>query len=52
MQRGHRLAIMSVDGEYGARRERLVREIMRVDGVSWSEARNKVDNEINDANDQ
>eukprot|EP01094_Clydonella_sp_ATCC50884_P020181 TRINITY_DN413_c1_g1_i2.p1 TRINITY_DN413_c1_g1~~TRINITY_DN413_c1_g1_i2.p1 ORF type:complete len:269 (-),score=80.61 TRINITY_DN413_c1_g1_i2:130-897(-) len=45
------LYVMAVDGEWGARRERLVREIMRVDGVTWQDARAKVDGEINEAND-
>merc|ERR1712137_577011 len=38
--------------DFGARKERLVREVMRVDGVTWSAAREKVDGEINRTNDQ
>lgn len=45
------LFVMSVNGEYGARKERLVREIMRVDKIAWREAREKVDGEINKNND-
>lgn len=45
------LYVMATDGNFGARIERLAREIMRVDGVSWSVARKKVDTEINAAND-
>lgn len=45
------LYVMSVNGDYGARKERLVREVMRVDSVTWREAREKVDTEINAAND-
>merc|ERR1712137_607421 len=45
------LFVMSMHGDYGARKERLVRDVMRVDNISWSEARQKVDGEINRAND-
>jgi hypothetical protein len=45
------LFIMAVDGEFGARKERLVREVMSVDSISWVQARQKVDGEINLAND-
>lgn len=34
--------MMSIQGEYGARKERLIREVMRVDGISWAQARAKV----------
>lgn len=46
------LYVMAADGEWGARRERLVREIMRVDGLSWAQARVMVDDDINQANDK
>lgn len=46
------LFVMSSAGEYGARKERLVREIMRVDKVDWTTARSKVDTEINVRNDR
>mmetsp|Transcript_26539 Transcript_26539/g.45439 ORF Transcript_26539/g.45439 Transcript_26539/m.45439 type:complete len:247 (+) Transcript_26539:69-809(+) len=45
------LYVMSINGDYGARKERLIRDIMRVDHISWPEARDKVDGEINSAND-
>merc|ERR1712137_839107 len=45
------LFVMSMQGDYGARKERLVRDVMRVEQVPWIEAREKVDGEINNAND-
>mmetsp|Transcript_3192 Transcript_3192/g.3603 ORF Transcript_3192/g.3603 Transcript_3192/m.3603 type:complete len:257 (+) Transcript_3192:116-886(+) len=42
---------LSVHGIHGARRERLVREIMMVDGVDWAPARQKA-NEMDKANDK
>jgi len=46
------LYVLAVQGEYGARKERLVREIMRIDNVDWLTARVKVDTEINSQNDR
>jgi len=45
------LSIISVSGVYGARKERLLREIMRVDSVTWDEAYQKL-MEINKENDR
>mmetsp|Transcript_3325 Transcript_3325/g.7456 ORF Transcript_3325/g.7456 Transcript_3325/m.7456 type:complete len:259 (+) Transcript_3325:216-992(+) len=42
---------LSIHGKHGATRERLVREIMRVDNCSWVAARDKV-REMNETNDQ
>lgn len=42
---------LAILGEHGARRERLVREVMRVDNCDWESARIKVE-EINQANDR
>lgn len=41
---------LAILGEHGARRERLVREVMRIDNVDWETARIKVE-EINRSND-
>jgi hypothetical protein len=46
------LYVMSVNGGFGARKERLVREVMRVDNIGWVEARTRVDTEINTVNDR
>ena len=46
------LYTLAITGEYGARKERLVREIMRVDKIEWEVARNKVETDINAANDR
>eukprot|EP00924_Labyrinthula_sp_SR-Ha-C_P008135 maker-scaffold_11-snap-gene-4.42-mRNA-1 protein AED:0.05 eAED:0.05 QI:75/1/1/1/0.75/0.6/5/43/278 len=43
--------MLAVLGEHGARRERLIREIMRVDNVSWQDAHMKLE-QINQFNDQ
>ncbi|GBG34915.1 Hypothetical Protein FCC1311_111382 [Hondaea fermentalgiana] len=42
---------LSIHGKHGATRERLVREIMRVDQCDWVVARQKV-SEMNDVNDK
>lgn len=42
---------LAILGEHGARKERLVREIMRVDNIDWESARIKLET-INQANDK
>jgi hypothetical protein len=40
---GEALLLLSAHGDKGARRERFVREVMLIDGLSWPEAAKRVD---------
>eukprot|EP00298_Acanthocystis_sp_HF-20_P024667 c3539_g1_i1.p1 GENE.c3539_g1_i1~~c3539_g1_i1.p1 ORF type:complete len:230 (-),score=68.29 c3539_g1_i1:24-713(-) len=44
------LSVLAIQGVHGAHKERLLREIMRVDNVSWENAHTKL-KELNQAND-
>lgn len=46
------LFILASDGDPGARKERLIREVMAVDEIEWDEAEDKVENVINVTNNQ
>jgi hypothetical protein len=46
------LFTMAVAGDFNARKERLIREIMRVDNLDWASAKIKIDTDINTINDQ
>ena len=41
------LLLMAVSGDHSACSERLVREVMKVDGISWPAASDKVDEMAN-----
>eukprot|EP00294_Goniomonas_avonlea_P009427 CAMPEP_0114539890 /NCGR_PEP_ID=MMETSP0114-20121206/478_1 /TAXON_ID=31324 /ORGANISM="Goniomonas sp, Strain m" /LENGTH=214 /DNA_ID=CAMNT_0001724021 /DNA_START=43 /DNA_END=687 /DNA_ORIENTATION=- len=45
------IGVLAVSGHYGARKERLRREIMRADGCTWAETQVKLE-DINRFNDQ
>ena len=43
---------LAVSGDYNARKERFIREIMRVDNIDWVSAKIKIETTINAKNDQ